>query len=409
MKTIDNSKSLIISISNNDIDKKLLINNLTQSFENKSNENKIKQNITIDLSGNDLENSRNKKRQLIKGEVDLKAEEDKDIIINLEKSKTPRIKKRLSLPKKRKKTILKRKRKRIIKKKKEDDEDYEIEGKKSKYFLRKNNKKDNQNKNAVLENEMPNNDYSDDEELMDFIKKKTCLKNTLLKYKDKYRKKKNNKIIFLKEEDEEEYFNKLKEENKNESELRNTSSKDSFDNEFDNKIKNKYNNKIKKVLKKDTDNKEMKLALDAECIICCGIIKELANPDGCDHNFCKSCLIEWSQRSGKCPICKNVYNNIFVYDDGVKKQLSLNEIRKKYRKEKNDENENENIEKICYKCRKNDDEQNLILCDRCRENFCHYYCCNLKKLPSSRWNCQYCIEELKEIRENKKKVVKFFL
>ena len=102
----------------------------------------------------------------------------------------------------------------------------------------------------------------------------------------------------------------------------------------------------------------MELPLDAECVICCGIIKELAYPDECDHNFCKNCLIEWSQRSAKCPMCKKNYNNIFFYENGIKKQLSINNIRKNDKKEKNnnnnDENDDieENIEKICSICKK---------------------------------------------------------
>ena len=393
MKKNESSKSIIIPISNNDKDEQLFLpKNSSNSLDFKFNENEIKhQNISIDLSGNNLEigNSRNKKINL---------EENKDIIIALKKSKNLKIN---SLPKKRKRKILKRKRKRIYKIKKDMDEDYEINNKQNSIYLLRNNKTKKSEKESLK------ND-SDEEELMDFIKKKTCLKSTLLKYKDIYRKKKNNKIIFLKEEDEEEYFKKKKEENKNQYELRKNPLKDSFDNKYRNKIKNR-NNKIKKFLKKDTDNKEMKLALDTECIICCCVIKELANPDGCDHNFCKTCLIEWSQISGKCPMCKNEYNNIFVYDDGIKKQISVNEIRKKFKKEKNDENENENIEKVCYLCRKNEDEINLVLCDRCKETFCHYYCCNLKKMPVGKWFCEFCQEELKERRENKKKIVKFFL
>ena len=394
MKKNESSKSIIIPISNNDKDEQLFLpKNSSNSLDFKFNENEIKhQNISIDLSGNNLEigNSRNKKINL---------EENKDIIIALKKSTNLKVN---SLPKKRKRKILKRKRKRIYKIKKDMDEDYEINNKQNSIYLLRRNNKTKKSEKESLKND------SDEEELMDFIKKKTCLKSTLLKYKDIYRKKKNNKIIFLKEEDEEEYFKKKKEENKNQYELRKNPSKDSFDNKYRNKIKNR-NNKIKKFLKKDTDNKEMKLALDTECIICCCVIKELANPDGCDHNFCKTCLIEWSQISGKCPMCKNEYNNIFIYDDGIKKQISVNEIRKKFKKEKNDENENENIEKVCYLCRKNEDEINLVLCDRCKETFCHYYCCNLKKMPVGKWFCEFCQEELKERRENKKKIVKFFL
>lgn len=266
-----------------------------------------------------------------------------------------------------------------------DEYKYKEKDKDSIYLFRNYHNKKNENDYDIEESE---DNTSDDEEIKNFLIRKTCQAKTLSRYKDLYKKKKNNRIIFLKEEDEEEYFKKKKEENKNQYELRKNPSKDSFDNKYRNKIKNR-NNKIKKFLKKDTDNKEMKLALDTECIICCCVIKELANPDGCDHNFCKTCLIEWSQISGKCPMCKNEYNNIFIYDDGVKKQISVNEIRKKFKKEKNDENENENIEKVCYLCRKNEDEINLVLCDRCKETFCHYYCCNLKKMPVGKWFCEF--------------------
>ena len=135
-----------------------------------------------------------------------------------------------------------------------------------------------------------------------------------------------------------------------------------------------------KVLKKNTDNKEMQLSLDAECDICCYTIEELANPDGCNHDFCKNCLIEWSQRSEKCPICKTVFRNIFIYDNGIKKQIPLIEIRKKYKKEKKNDS-NEDIEKVCYVCKKNTDPNNLIICGRCRGNYCHYYCIHLNKKP----------------------------
>ena len=123
----------------------------------------------------------------------------------------------------------------------------------------------------------------------------------------------------------------------------------------------------------------MKLPLDTECIICTCIIKELANPDGCNHDFCKSCLIEWSQRSSKCPMCKN----IFVYEKGIKKQIPLSEIKNKNDKDDNeDNNESEdesNIDEGCYICGKKktsvlntdtvefliDKNKNKIICEKC--------------------------------------------
>ena len=285
-----------------------------------------------------------------------------------------------------------------------DEYKYKEKDKDSIYLFR--NYHNNKNENEYNDLEESEDNTSDDEEIKNFLIRKTCQAKTLSRYKDLYKKKKNNRIIFLKEEDEENYFkNNDNLINKESGEVEKSKKNENIADD-DTEIKNR---KHLKKLKKDIDNKEMGLPLDAECIICCSEIRELANPDGCNHDFCRSCLIEWSQRSAKCPICKTLYNNIFIYENGIKKQISLNEIRRNYKKENNsNESEEENIEKICYICKKNEDESNLIICERCKACFCHYYCIKLKKKPQ-KWYCRYCREEIKEIRENKKKIVHFFL
>lgn len=182
------------------------------------------------------------------------------------------------------------------------------------------------------------------------------------------------------------------------------------------------NNESKKThfrkLKKSTDNKEMKLSLDAECIICCSNIIDLANPDGCNHDFCKECLIEWSQRSSQCPICKQPYYNIFIYDKGIKKSLSISKIRSEYKAiisnsseeeggGEGEEEENDD-EDVCYICGKSNDETNLLVCDGCNKKFCHYYCLNLKKIPTKNWYCIYCANKMKELKVQKKSLERFF-
>ena len=293
----------------------------------------------------------------------------------------------------------KEKRKKLIKHRISDDEENNIshENNNNSITLIMGTDKSNYNYNYTNIDDDSSN-YGDENELMEFLNKKTCSKKNLKKYKEKYEKMKKNKnkiIIFDSDDDSE----KIKE-NKN---IKNI--------ELNN---NKNEKKHLKRLKKNTDNKEMKLPLDTECIICTCIIKVLANPDGCNHDFCKSCLIEWSQRSSKCPMCKKLYNNIIFYENGIKKQMSLNEIRKDYYKnilnENNNESDNEsNIDEGCYICGKNTDQCNLLVCERCKGNFCHYYCINLNKIPEGKWYCEYCIEEMKEIRMNKKKVEQFFL
>ena len=342
----------------------------------------------------DFELANSKKNKFKKKGLDLLNEQLEDLI-----KKTMNESK---LDTKNSDSLLKRskeKRKKLIKHRISDDEENNIshENNNNSITLIMGTDKSNYNYNYTNIDDDSSN-YGDENELMEFLNKKTCSKKNLKKYKEKYEKMKKNKnkiIIFDSDDDSE----KIKE-NKN---IKNI--------ELNN---NKNEKKHLKRLKKNTDNKEMKLPLDTECIICTCIIKELANPDGCNHDFCKSCLIEWSQRSSKCPMCKKLYNNIIFYENGIKKQMSLNEIRKDYYKnilnENNNESDNEsNIDEGCYICGKNTDQCNLLVCERCKGNFCHYYCINLNKIPEGKWYCEYCIEEMKEIRMNKKKVEQFFL
>ena len=342
----------------------------------------------------DFELANSKKNKFKKKGLDLLNEQLEDLIKKTMNESKLDTKNSDSLSKR-----SKEKRKKLIKHRISDDEENNIshENNNNSITLIMATDKNNYNYNYTNIDDDSSN-YGDENELMEFLNKKTCSKKNLKKYKEKYEKMKKNKnkiIIFDSDDDSE----KIKE-NKN---IKNI--------ELNN---NKNEKKHLKRLKKNTDNKEMKLPLDTECIICTCIIKELANPDGCNHDFCKSCLIEWSQRSSKCPMCKKLYNNIIFYENGIKKQMSLNEIRKDYYKnilnENNNESDNEsNIDEGCYICGKNTDQCNLLVCERCKGNFCHYYCINLNKIPEGKWYCEYCIEEMKEIRMNKKKVEQFFL
>lgn len=299
-------------------------------------------------------------------------------------------------------------RKKLVKRKNDSDEEYDISqenNNNSITLIMNSDSNNNYDNNYYNLNDESSEKYGEEKELMEFINKKTCRNGTLKKYKDRYEKMKRNKNII-----------KLYDSDDNSEDI-----KENKDNKNIELNGNKDEKKHLKRLKKNTDNKEMKLPLETECIICTNEIKELANPDGCNHDFCKACLIEWSQRSSKCPMCKTPYKNIFTYDTGIKKQMSIFEIRNKYKKLTLNENENENdeennesddesnIEDGCYICGKNTDQGNLLECDRCRGNYCHYYCIHLKKIPEGKWYCEYCIKEIKERRLNKKKVEHFFL
>ena len=164
----------------------------------------------------------------------------------------------------------------------------------------------------------------------------------------------------------------------------------------------------------------MELSLETECIICCSNITELANPDSCNHDFCKSCLFKWTQRSTKCPICKKTYQNIFIYEKGIKKKLSIEKINELNLNNEiicsSEEEENNYVESIeddsddiCYVCQQSTDQKNLLICDKCRNNYCHYYCEHLQKIPEKKWICKFCLRKIKENRDRKKQVSNFFL
>ena len=194
--------------------------------------------------------------------------------------------------------------------------------------------------------------------------------------------------------------------NKNE-EKKNNNLKEFFE-EFDTEIK--YH-KIKK-LKKNKENKELKLSLDEECSICMNSIIDLANTNVCDHNFCKNCLLIWANKSTECPMCKKNFSKIFIYDKGKKIELKYN--KKKYLAYTSDNdsyislNNNSFDDNPCYVCNSFDDPYNMLICDKCNFQYCHYYCDGLKKLPkkNEKWFCYYCKLFMKEEKKKMKEIGK---
>ncbi len=46
---------------------------------------------------------------------------------------------------------------------------------------------------------------------------------------------------------------------------------------------------------------------------------------------------------------------------------------------------------ICYECQKSNDLEYLLICDLCKMNVCHTYCCGLEKnIPEGSWFCKNC-------------------
>lgn len=47
---------------------------------------------------------------------------------------------------------------------------------------------------------------------------------------------------------------------------------------------------------------------------------------------------------------------------------------------------------ICYECYTDENDSQLLICDRCLKRGCHIYCCNppLDRIPNSKWYCNIC-------------------
>lgn len=158
----------------------------------------------------------------------------------------------------------------------------------------------------------------------------------------------------------------------------------------------------KKKLKKLTNIKELNLPLKAICAICMENIVHLANPNKCEHDFCRNCLIRWSKEcSNKCPLCKTEFSKIYVYENNVRKEI---EVHKKnfpfyYFEEE---------EEVCCKCESVENPEDMIQCEKCHMKFIHYYCASFNKIPKEKIFCKNCIARKKEEKKRTRTIGRFY-
>lgn len=167
---------------------------------------------------------------------------------------------------------------------------------------------------------------------------------------------------------------------------------------------NRHKRRLTKPKNKEKLNKQIE-----KCSICLEIIHNEAKLNSCSHTFCYECIIQFSKLENKCPLCKRDYSNIIYYDS--KDSLRIIRIKKKRLKETLSEyifneddglnneinedsifNDDLNDSDACYECFKNNDQSNLLICDKCNISVCHYYCDHLNSLPteSEEWVCFFC-------------------
>ena len=159
--------------------------------------------------------------------------------------------------------------------------------------------------------------------------------------------------------------------------------------------------------------------------------KSPANNDGdriaviqvCGHVLHDSCLREWTGKANSCPICRQAFHLVHVYDKVGGKSLHApactlqnqanHEIQgtliTSYKVEDKkqvhefdpqawlDENPEEEEEvRPCPICNNADHEDVLLLCDSCDAPY-HTYCVGLDTVPRGHWFCLECAEGAAEL------------
>ncbi|KAI4868960.1 hypothetical protein F4820DRAFT_456095 [Hypoxylon rubiginosum] len=117
----------------------------------------------------------------------------------------------------------------------------------------------------------------------------------------------------------------------------------------------------------------------------------------CGHALHDACLQEWTGKANSCPICRQAFHLVHVYDKVGGTLLSSYQVEDKKQVAEFDpqawldENpEIEEEEKECPLCGRADNESLLLLCDSCDSAY-HTYCVDLQGVPRGHWFCMECV------------------
>ncbi|KAB5570559.1 hypothetical protein GE09DRAFT_711635 [Coniochaeta sp. 2T2.1] len=120
----------------------------------------------------------------------------------------------------------------------------------------------------------------------------------------------------------------------------------------------------------------------------------------CGHVLHDSCLREWTGKANSCPICRQAFHLVHVYDKVGGTLLSSYKVEDKKQVAEFDQQawlaENpEPVEEItpCPVCNRADDEEVLLLCDSCDTPY-HTHCIGLDGVPRGSWFCMECVDAL---------------
>ncbi|RCI16275.1 hypothetical protein L249_2175 [Ophiocordyceps polyrhachis-furcata BCC 54312] len=119
--------------------------------------------------------------------------------------------------------------------------------------------------------------------------------------------------------------------------------------------------------------------------------------DGCEHIIHDACIRSWAQKTNTCPICRNPFHCVRVYNgvDGTvlstynvqdRKQVAEFDVQQWLSQNPDDDEEPSNP---CPICNSADREDVLLLCDSCDAAY-HTHCIGLDYVPEGDWYCMEC-------------------
>ena len=103
-----------------------------------------------------------------------------------------------------------------------------------------------------------------------------------------------------------------------------------------------------------------------KCPICLDFIVNPIKPNKCNHIFCEVCLMMWTQKKDKCPLCRaNIEYTTRLYFP-IQSKNKNNKLNHLYYNIENLKLDNYGkINTKCLVCNKKEPEEQLILCDLC--------------------------------------------
>ncbi|KAF5020754.1 hypothetical protein F66182_7214 [Fusarium sp. NRRL 66182] len=136
-------------------------------------------------------------------------------------------------------------------------------------------------------------------------------------------------------------------------------------------------------------------------------LNTVAALDGCNHIIHDACIRSWAQKTNTCPICRNPFHSVRVYNgvDGTpiskydvqdKKQVAEFDVRQWLGE--NPEEDEEEQGNPCPICNSSEREDVLLLCDSCDAAY-HTHCIGLDDIPDGEWYCMECSHLFQLVQE----------